>query len=125
MKHFCNSAATGLAVHQFHTQDDMFLVKFKQILLSRISWSKISTKIMQKMKFYTHYSRQQTIGVRHCQSQDGMYKLNFWHILSVWHTVDKFLAGKLSQNETFLYFSSQGISCTAFSMSGWYACVIF
>src|SRR6267154_2177338 len=111
MKHFCNSAAMGLAVHQFHTQDDMFLVNFKQILLSCISWSKISTKIMPKMEIYTHYSRQQTIGVRHCQSQDGMYNLIFfWHILTVWHTVDKFLARKLSQNETFLYFSSQGIS---------------
>src|SRR6267154_622555 len=77
MKHFYNSAATVVAVHQFHTQDDMFLVNFKQILLSCISWLKISTKIMPKMEIYTHYSRQQTIGVRHCQSQDGMYKLNF------------------------------------------------
>ena len=77
MKHFCNSAATGLAVHQFHTQDDMFLVNFKHILLSCILWSKISTKIMPKMKFYTHYSRQQTIDVRHCQSQGSMSKLNF------------------------------------------------
>src|SRR6267154_3858780 len=67
-----------------------------------------STKILAKSEIVTYYTRQEALVVSHCQSQSGMFKVNFWQIFTVYRALGKFLAAKVSRNETFLQFCCHG-----------------